>query len=499
MIELRTLYKIPIVHNTINVQYYDIFFTCTAEQATDVRIYAYTLFGGEHDKEIQGISMRGSIDTVQLPFSGFVRFEIPQEARLSENSGLCVEISSDRAVVFTVGDVLLNSDSGKPQILFTNREQDSCAAFNIDQVSLVPVNYSEKNNTLSFAVDTAGDDDYYLIYNSSGETEMFDETACRLFVPKTNYCLDEPIIFTYQNIYLKYDADIYMVEVLMYLDGDKPGVMPSRDYVTLLYQARNRGLNGALCTPNDGARGYYTRIPGEYTLHLMQKYEDLCPCQAFTISAAHRKDELKVPFPGTLYYIKANRMPKVVEMEGINPKHITVIRFTSHSPMTEVLEQALYRMNDVAHGIGILKRYPQVPPRLLNSLVSQVLQTAYTTRLCELEESSGQKASHSLSDRIAAYINHHIESNITMQMLIDEFHVSESHLSHSFKKNKGISVSKYIYTAKINRAKQWLAENELTVTEIAKMLNYSDIHAFSHSFKMLAGMSPLDYRKLHQK
>lgn len=496
---MRTLYKIPIVHNTINVQYYDIFVTCVSERATEVHVSAYTNFCGEQENEIQGTLMRGSTDTLQSPFSGFVRFEIPQAARLGENSGICIAVECDETITFTVYDVLLNSDHGKPQIMFTNREQGRCASFDVDQASLVPINYSEKGNTLSFEVDTAGDDDYYLIYNSAGETEMFDETACRLFVPKTNYCLDEPIVFTYQNLYLKYDADIYMVEVLMYLDGDKPGINQSRDYVTLLYQARNRGLNGTLCTPNDGARGYYTRIPGAYTLHLMQRYEDLCPCQSFTISATHRSDELKAPFPGTLYYIKANRMPKVVEMEVVNPKHITVIRFTSRSPVTEVLEQALYRMNDVAHGVGILKRYPQVPKRLLNSLVSQVLQTAYTTRICELEEFSGQKASHSLSDRIAAYINHHVESDITMQMLIDEFHVSESHLSHSFKKNKGISVSKYIYTAKINRAKQWLAENELTVTEIAKMLNYSDIHAFSHSFKMLAGMSPLDYRKLHQK
>lgn len=497
---MRTLYKIPVVHNTINMQYYDIFITCTAKApVSEVQVSVYTHFQGEQGETIQGILLNGAVKTIHLPFSQFIRYEIPPEARLVENSGLCIEISGAGMAHCAIGDVLLNSDSGKPQILFFNREQGTLPCFGVEQVSLVPTQLSEKDNLLSFSVEHTGEDDYYLLYNSAGEMEMFDETACRLFVPKTNYCLDEPITFTYQNLYLKYDADLFMVEVLLYLDGDKPGIQPSRDYVTLLYQARNRGLNGALCTPNDGARGYFTRIPGQYTLHLMQKYEDLCPHQAFTISDSHRKDELKAPLPGTLYYIKASRLPETVEIEHADAKHITVLHFTSSSPMTEVLEQALYRMYDVAHSVSLLKRYIKVPERLLCSMVSQILQTAYTTRICELEESSGQKVAHSLSDRIAAYINHNIENNITMQMLMDEFHISESHLSHSFKKSKGISVSKYIYNAKINRAKQWLAENELTVTEIAKLLNYSDIHAFSHSFKMLAGMSPLEYRKLHHK
>ena len=495
---MRTLYKIPIVHNTMNVQYYDIFLNCTSDAVSEVQVSVYTHYQGEDAFGIQGI-LTESKSVIQLPFSGFIRCTIPDAARLAENSGLCLAVSCEETVQCFVGDVLLNSDCGKPQVLYLNREQKVSPAFDVQQVSLVQTEVSEKNNLLSFAVESAGEDDYYLVYNSAAEMEMFDETACRLFVPKTNYCMGEPITFTYQNVYLKYDADLYMVDVLLYLEGDQPGITPSRDYVTLLYQAQNRGLNGVLSSPNDGARGYYNRIPGNYTLHIMQKYEDLCPYQSFTVSETHQKDELKAPLPGTLYFIKANRMPAYVEMEANNPKHITVMRFTSHSPMTEVLEQALYRMYDVSHCVGLLKRYANVPERLLHSMISQVLQTAYTARFCELEELSGQKVAHSLPDRIAAFIHQNVENNITMQMLMDTFHVSESHLSHSFKKSKGISVSKYIYNAKVNRAKQWLAENELTVTEIAKMLNYSDIHAFSHSFKMLAGMSPLEYRKLHHK
>ncbi len=502
---MRTLLKIPVTHSTVYAQYYDIYLRCSSANCSRVRFCGYTDYRGERGDSIKGVALKCLRENpdgmLTLPFSGFLRFEIPESGRIQENAGICLVLDweGNHTVDVQIQDVFLNNTFNKPQFLSINGGNGFYDTFPVEHVSVVPTRIAEQSGKVSFDVPGKGAHDYILLYKDLGDGEIFDETECRLFVPKTNYCLDEPITFTYKNVYLKYDVDIYMVDILLYLEGDKPGVHQSRDYVTVMYQERSRGLDGALSMPVDGARGYLNRISGHYTLRLMQKYEDLCPFQAFTISTKHKNDELKAPPAGTLFYIKASSLPDSVEIQTKNPEQLSVIHFTCDSPIADMLEQGLYYMRDVAHGMGLLRRFAQTPDRLLHSVVSQVLHTAYSVHMQEVEESSGQRVAHSISDRIAAFINHNLSNNISMQMLVDEFHISESHLSHSFKRHKGISVSKYIYNAKVNRAKQWLAENELTVTEIAKLLNYSDIHAFSHSFKLLVGMSPLEYRKMNRK
>ena len=86
-----------------------------------------------------------------------------------------------------------------------------------------------------------------------------------------------------------------------------------------------------------------------------------------------------------------------------------------------------------------------------------------------------------------------------MQVLCRKFYCSESYLSHLFKKHMHISIATYIYRAKIAKAKVLLAQNDTRISEIAEMLQYSDIHSFSRSFKRITGVSPSEYRRMQQK
>ena len=94
------------------------------------------------------------------------------------------------------------------------------------------------------------------------------------------------------------------------------------------------------------------------------------------------------------------------------------------------------------------------------------------------------------------FIEDNLCNNINISMLMEAFHCSESFLSHYFKKNMHISFSSYVYQAKMARAKQWLKENDKTISEIAELLNYSDVQAFSHAFRRLTGETPTLYRKV---
>lgn len=58
------------------------------------------------------------------------------------------------------------------------------------------------------------------------------------------------------------------------------------------------------------------------------------------------------------------------------------------------------------------------------------------------------------------------------------------------------SIENFIILQKIERAKQLISTNELTVTEIAYTLNYSSVSHFSNQFKSVTGITPTSFQRI---
>lgn len=71
-----------------------------------------------------------------------------------------------------------------------------------------------------------------------------------------------------------------------------------------------------------------------------------------------------------------------------------------------------------------------------------------------------------------------------------------SYLSHLFSSVEGITIEKYIINQKIEKAKELLAYNELTLSEIAYQLGYSSVQHLSSQFKKVTGLTPSHFKKL---
>jgi AraC-like DNA-binding protein len=77
--------------------------------------------------------------------------------------------------------------------------------------------------------------------------------------------------------------------------------------------------------------------------------------------------------------------------------------------------------------------------------------------------------------------------------------VSAIYLSVLFKEVTGENFRDYLIAAKINHAKQLLAETGSRIYEIAVRSGYSDIKYFSRNFRRLVGCSPNEYRIIARK
>ena len=71
-----------------------------------------------------------------------------------------------------------------------------------------------------------------------------------------------------------------------------------------------------------------------------------------------------------------------------------------------------------------------------------------------------------------------------------------NYLSNLFSEVKGTTIEHYIISHKIEKAKELLIYNELTLTEIAEKLHYSNVAHLSNQFKKVTGLTPTFFKNM---
>jgi AraC family transcriptional regulator len=71
-----------------------------------------------------------------------------------------------------------------------------------------------------------------------------------------------------------------------------------------------------------------------------------------------------------------------------------------------------------------------------------------------------------------------------------------NYLSSLFSSIENITIEKYFILQKIERVKELLKYEELTLSEIAYRLNYSSTQHLSNQFKQVTGLSPSQFKKM---
>jgi signal transduction histidine kinase/DNA-binding LacI/PurR family transcriptional regulator/AraC-like DNA-binding protein/DNA-binding LytR/AlgR family response regulator len=100
-----------------------------------------------------------------------------------------------------------------------------------------------------------------------------------------------------------------------------------------------------------------------------------------------------------------------------------------------------------------------------------------------------------LTRKAMVYIHNHYATPIGREDVAQYVGVSEGYLSRCFTQETGLSLIHYLTRYRIQQAKQLLASDEMTVTEIALKVGFSDGNYFSRAFRREVGLSPLAYRR----
>jgi len=72
-------------------------------------------------------------------------------------------------------------------------------------------------------------------------------------------------------------------------------------------------------------------------------------------------------------------------------------------------------------------------------------------------------------------------------------------LANFFSEVEATTIEQYLISLKIERIKELILFDELTLTEISYKLRYSSVGHLSNQFKKITGLSPTHFKKLKEK
>ena len=83
-------------------------------------------------------------------------------------------------------------------------------------------------------------------------------------------------------------------------------------------------------------------------------------------------------------------------------------------------------------------------------------------------------------------------------VLSRELHHDYTYLSNLFSDVEGTTIEKYFIAQKIERVKELLVYDELSLSEIAFQLNYSSVAYLSNQFKKITGLTPSHFKQIRE-
>lgn len=96
--------------------------------------------------------------------------------------------------------------------------------------------------------------------------------------------------------------------------------------------------------------------------------------------------------------------------------------------------------------------------------------------------------------RCCDFIDMNLNRNIHAKDLAQLVGYTDAYLTRRFREETGFGISDYLKAARIERAKLLLQTTDLSVQQISDQLGYTTRSYFSHCFRQITGMTPIEFR-----
>lgn len=117
----------------------------------------------------------------------------------------------------------------------------------------------------------------------------------------------------------------------------------------------------------------------------------------------------------------------------------------------------------------------------------------YATQPQKIQQFTGGLANSKLRE-VITYINEYLDQNLTLAELAGVAHMSSHYFATLFKQSTGLAPHQYITKCRIEKAKQLLGNQELTILEICQQVGFQSPSHFAKVFRKYTTTTPKLYR-----
>ncbi|CAM3901404.1 AraC family transcriptional regulator [Cohnella lubricantis] len=133
---------------------------------------------------------------------------------------------------------------------------------------------------------------------------------------------------------------------------------------------------------------------------------------------------------------------------------------------------------------------PRVPGQGADSEGWQSYVASALRRIREIRE----EQTSTVIDRAKQYIRQHYSEELSLEEAAESVHLNPFYFSKVFKQHVGETFIDYLTGLRIDRAKQLIEEEDLSLKEVSYQVGYKDPNYFSRVFKKVTGVAPSEYR-----
>jgi AraC family transcriptional regulator len=158
----------------------------------------------------------------------------------------------------------------------------------------------------------------------------------------------------------------------------------------------------------------------------------------------------------------------------------------------EEISKLGFEIKSIELGKVVLSRIP-------NDTEKEEIEASLLNNGFELIDDKESKIIETIKTIVIEMVHHGKEKNIhinTSDVIANEVGMDYSYLSNLFSAVEGTTIEKFVISQKIERAKELLVYNEISLNEISYDLGYSSVQHLSNQFKKVTGLSPSHFKKI---
>jgi len=111
--------------------------------------------------------------------------------------------------------------------------------------------------------------------------------------------------------------------------------------------------------------------------------------------------------------------------------------------------------------------------------------------------SSRQKKANSIIEKADLYIQEHYAEEVSLEDVAKEVNLSSYYFSRFYKDVAGVGFSDKLVNVRVDKAKELLKKEELSIKDVSYMVGYMEPNYFSKIFKKATGLTASEYKKMY--